>query len=133
MKKNSVYAHTQTKESYSNDKGITAKHWKVYYYLLSVSKFDSQRVEDHRYVYKKDFNISAACRTLGVKSNQTFYNALERLEKHGLVKVKSDYYLLYARNWIDIDKDVLTNLVKYAKTREQDIDLLRTFLILKKT
>jgi len=39
-------------------KKITAKHWKVYYYMLSVSKFNSNKVEDHRYIYKKDFNIS---------------------------------------------------------------------------
>lgn len=130
--KNSVYAQTQTKANYNEDKKITAKHWKIYYYLLSVSKFDADQVEDHRYVYKKDFNISQACRELGIKSTQTFYNAIERLEKHGLVKTSKNNYFLYAKNWISVDKNILSNLVKYSKTREQDIDLLRTFLILKK-
>ena len=132
MSKNTIYAQTQTKDNYLQDKKITAKHWKVYYYMLSVSKFNSDKVEDHRYIYKKDFNISQACRDLGIKSNQTFYNALKRLEAHKLVKVKDDNYFLYAQNWIDINKEVLSALIKYARQEEQDIDLLRTFLILKK-
>ena len=132
MSKNSVYAQTQSKDNYKADRKITAKHWKIYYYLLSVSKFNAEKVEDHRYVYRKDFNITHACRTLGIKSNQTFYNALKRLEEHRLIRVDETCYFLYARNWIEIDKNILGNLVKYSKTREEDIDLLRTFLILKK-
>lgn len=58
MKKNYVYAHTQTRENYTRYKKITAKQWKIYYYLLSVSKFDSRKVEDHRYVYKNSLNIT---------------------------------------------------------------------------
>ena len=132
MSYNQIYAQTQTRENYLEDKKITSKHWKIYYYMLSVSKFNSQFVEQHRYVYKKDFNVSKACRDLGIKSTQTFYNAIKRLQEHKLIKVKDDIYFLYSRNWIEIDKDVLTQLVKYSKTRENDIDLLRTFLILKK-
>ena len=130
--RNSVYAQTQSKENYKADKKITAKQWKIYYYLLSVSKFNVEKVEDHRYVYKKDFNISQSCRVLGIKSTQTFYNALKRLEEHRLLRVNDETYFLYAKNWISVDKNVLGNLVKYSKTREEDIDLLRTFLILKK-
>jgi len=69
---------------------------------------------------------------LGIKSTQTFYNALKRLEEHRLLRVSDEIYFLYAKNWISVDKNVLGNLVKYSKTREEDIDLLRTFLILKK-
>ena len=130
--RNSVYAQTQTKENYQADTKITAKQWKIYYYLLSVSKFNAEKVEDHRYVYKRDFNISQTCRELGIKSTQTFYNALKRLEEHRLIKTTDNVYFLYAKNWISIDKNLLTNLVKYSKVREEDIDLLRTFLILKK-
>ena len=132
MPKNSIYAQTQSKDNYIRDKDIPAKHWKIYYYMLSVSKFNADKVEDHRYIYKKDFNISKACRDLGIKSNQTFYNAIKRLGEKGLIRVNDNNYFLYAKNWVEVDKNVLSNLVSYAKTREQDIDLLRTFLILKK-
>ena len=132
MPKNLIYAQTQSKDNYISDSKITAKQWKIYYYMLSISKFNAEKVEDHRYIYKKDFNISQACRDLGIKSNQTFYNALKRLSEHNLVKVRNDNYFLYAKNWVAINKDVLQNLVRYSKTKEKDIDLLRVFLILKK-
>lgn len=132
MQKDCVYAHTQTKETYKRDKGITAKQWKVYYYLLSVSKFNSNKVEQHRYVYKNSINISQACRDLGIKSTKTFYNALEKLSEVGLIIVCPDFYKIKAKNWVEIDKTILTSLIKCSKTHDQDIDLLRTFLILKK-
>ena len=134
MPKDSIYVQTQDKEVIQTDKGITSKHWKIYYYLLSVSKFNSQRVEDHRYVYKKDFNIAACCRFLGVKSKQTFYNAIQRLHDHHLVTDDGEHYLLYTRTPIDVKIDVLSNLIEYSagKTKEGNIDLLRTYLILKR-
>ena len=55
--KNYVYAHTQTRQDYQKDKKITSKQWQVYYYLLSQSFYDSQAIENHRYIYKKDFNV----------------------------------------------------------------------------
>lgn len=134
MPKDSIYVQTQDKESPKKDKGITSKHWKIYYYLLSVSKFNAQKIEDHRYVYKKDFNISACCRFLGVKSTQTFYNAIQRLREHHLVRDDGDYFILYSRTPIDVKKDVLSNLIEYSagKKKEGNIDLLRTYLILKR-
>ena len=134
MGKDTIYVQTQTKENYKRDKKLTAKQWKIYYYLLSVSKYNSQKREDHRYVYKKDFNISACCRMLGIKSNQTFYNAIAALSKHGLVYDDGAHFLLYYNNWIDINKDVLSNLIDYSngEDREQYIDLLRLYLIFKK-
>lgn len=132
MSKNQVYAHTQTRNNYKEDQKITSKQWKIYYYMLSVSKFNTQKIEDHRYIYKKDFNITQVCRLLGIKSTQTFYNAIKRLTENRLVRDQGEYYFLYAKNWININQDILLNLVDYAKIREQDIDLLRTFLILKK-
>lgn len=133
MAKNSVYAETQTKETCKqNTTRVTATQWKVYYYMLSVSKFDSQNVETHRYIYKNSFNIAQACRDLGIKSVQTFYNAIKRLEERHLVHNTENYYFLYAMNWIEVDRNILSTLLKYAKQREKDIDLLRVFLILKK-
>ena len=138
MGKNSIQVQTQTKENYKSNKKISSKQWKIYYYLLSVSKFDSKSVEGHRYIYRKDFNISKCCRDLGIKSNQTFYNALKALKEYHLVSYNEDYFKLYSTNWIDINQEVLSNLVRYASSedenikRDKHIDLLRTYLILKK-
>lgn len=132
MAKNSIYAHAEDKSNYIRDRKITAKQWKIYYYMLSVSKFDAKRTEKHRYIYRKDFNIAQACRDLGIKSNQTFYNAIEKLEKVGLVSKNDINYYLYSREWVEVNKDTLTNLIKASKNNEGHIDLLRTYLILKK-
>lgn len=134
MGKDSIYVQTQDRLEPKRDKKITSKQWKIYYYLLSVSKFNTEKVEDHRYVYKKDFNISACCKFLGIKSNQTFYNAIKKLSELKLVKDKGEYFLLYTKTPIDIKKEVLTNFVDYSAgiKKEGNIDLLRTYLILKR-
>ena len=129
--KNYVYAHTQTKEDYQEDKKITSKQWQVYYYLLSLSYYDSKSVENHRYVYKKEFNVSAAAKFLGI-SRPTIYTAISNLVKINLLKEKEDVYLIYARNWTKIDNDTLKILLSYSKRNAKNIDLLRTYLIIKK-
>lgn len=134
MPKNSIHVQTEDQRSYKKDKKITTKQWKIYYYLLSISKYNSQDVENHRYVYKKNLNISACCRFLGVKSTKTFYNAIERLRQCHLVLERDNEYLLYTTNWIDINQNVLKTMVEYSagEDKESHIDLLRTYLILKK-
>ena len=133
----SVHAHTQTKMNYQIYKKITAKQWKIYYYLVGISNYNSKRPEDHRYIYRKDINISQICRELGVKSTKTFYNALDKLSEYGLAKATQEYIFLYAEDWVDINREVLLELVKFSAAaendskREQEIDLLRTYLILK--
>lgn len=99
---------------------------------MSISKYNSQKVEDHRYVYKKNINITAMCRECGIKSTKTFYNAIERLSIYGLVKDNNDSYLLYAPDWIEISPRTLTALLAHTGNAAEDIDLLRTYLILKK-
>lgn len=133
MGKNQVYAQTQTRDNMKLMKKITAKQWKIYYYLLSLSKYNSQKVENHRYLYKSSINITKTCKLLGIKSNQTFYNAIERLEKVHLIRKTDDYFYIYAPDYVEVDKDVLVNLISYSITKNDDeIDLLRTYLILKK-
>lgn len=57
-KKDEILAETQTRDNYLKDKKITAKQWKIYFYLLSISKYNSEKKENHRYVYKNSINIA---------------------------------------------------------------------------
>lgn len=130
--KNYVYAHTETKEKdNTKTKKITSKHWQVYYYLLSISYYDSVNREDHRFVYKDKFNINAAAKFLGI-SRATVYNALDALNKAGLVTTNGESYLIYAKTWVKVELDTLKILLSCSKTTSKNIDLLRTYLILKK-
>lgn len=133
MNKNYVQAHAEDRNTYKNFEKITSKQWQVYYYLLSISYYNSQEVEDHRYVYKNNFNVSAAARFLGI-SRPTIYRAIEALETYNLVresKMKNAYYI-YSRGFVEINKDTLSGLIQYSKICPKNIDLLRVYLILKK-
>lgn len=130
-----IRVQTQSKGDTTSHNGvnkITSKHWKIYYQLMSLSKYNSIDVEDHRFVYKKDINISDLCRKNGIKSNKTFYNAIDRLSQWGLVRDNGKYFLLYAPDWVEVCPSTLTTLLFYAGTAAEHIDLLRVFLILKK-
>lgn len=72
------------------------------------------------------------CKECGIKSTKTFYNAIERLSAYGLVKDNNNTFLLYAPDWIEISPRILTALLAHTGNTAEDIDLLRTFLILKK-
>lgn len=131
MAKSYVYAQTQTKENYKSDTSITSKQWQIYYYLLSISNYNSKSIENHRYVYKKNFSVSAAAKFLGI-SRPTIYTALSNLELSGLVISQEDYYLLYSKNWVKINNNTLKALLGFSAKASRKIDLLRVYLILKK-
>ena len=110
--KNYIYAQAQTKENYMRYKKITAKQWQTYYYLLSISFYDSQSVEEHRFIYKKDLNIAQTARFLNI-SRPTVYTALKNLELTGLIKEHERYYTIYAHEWVKIDKIQSDEVLKY--------------------
>lgn len=135
MTKSHVYAQvstTQNKKSYS---AITSKQWQVYYYMLSISLYNSTKREDHRYLYKDKFNISAAAKFLGI-SRTTIYKALDALRATRLV-VPDDlnhltYYKIYARDFVSISTETLRGLLRFSRQSNKNIDLLRTYLYLKR-
>lgn len=131
MSKDSVYAHTQTKDNYKRYRSITAKQWQVYYYLLSISKFDAQRVEDHRFIYKNEINISAASKFLNI-SRPTFYTAITNLCQSGLLRDYGYSYSIYARDYVEIHCNTLRYLLSLSKEKALNIDILRVYLYLKK-
>ena len=95
IKKNYIYAHAETKITSKENKKLTAKHWKIYYYLLSLSKYNVKTVENHRYVYKSSINVSKFCKDLGIKTRQTFYNAINKLKDCRLIRETEGCYLIY--------------------------------------
>lgn len=100
---------------------------------MSLSKFNARKVEDHRYVYYNSIVKTEFCEDIGIKSTNTFYDAIRKFEKLGLlVDCKEEgYYLLYVQNWVEVKIDTLVPLLNWAKVKEDEIDLLRVFLVLK--
>ena len=57
MSKNTrgVKAYISDSNTTNCAKGIPKKHWVVYYYLLSISKWNYKDKEQHRYVYYSNY------------------------------------------------------------------------------
>lgn len=118
-----IHNKTEAAQSY---KKITEKQWTVYYYLLSVSIYNSKDRENHRYVYKSSINISLISKNLGI-ARSTFYKAIEALEKFNLIRTFPEYYTLkLPRTYAEISRKLLSQLLSYRK--ELTVDLLRTYL-----
>lgn len=111
-----------------DDLKLSDKQFTVYYYLLSISKFN-QYEENHRYVYKNSFNVQKACKMLGL-SKSTFYKAIDALCDCDFVQKFKDYYLLYAPHckYADINLSILSGLLMFRKFT--GVDLIRTYLVL---
>ena len=138
MSKNTrgVKAYISDSNTTNCAKGIPKKHWVVYYYLLSISKWNYKDKEQHRYVYKKDVNISEISKRLKV-SRTTYYSAIEYLINNNTIiedSCNDKYYKLpsYPKCYANIQPYVLKELLAYSIESNIGIDLLRTYLILKK-
>lgn len=110
---------------------LTDNQWTVYYYLLSISRFNKE--EMHRYIYKNSFSITETSKRLGI-SKQTFYNSLATLKKRGLIVIMENwnYYVIpnVYEDFADIKLYILEGLLAIRKF--VGIDLLRTYLIFTK-
>lgn len=130
MAKQEIRAETQIKGT-PIFKGITTKQWQVYYYMLNMSNFDKDTVENHRYLYKNKLNISQASKFLHI-SRPTIYKAIENLKKCKLIEEQTKKYLFYNYNWININKETLTTFINQTELNTEKTNLLRIYLILKK-
>lgn len=109
---------------------ITARQWKVYYYIWCNSGIWT----DGPHLYKKDFNISKCCKTTGIKSVATFHSAIEVLKEKELIKETEDEYLVNSDFMIGANIEDICRLIDYSVRihKENNIDLLRTYFIVRK-
>lgn len=75
------------------DKKLSVKQWLVYYYLMSICKWNGVDNERHYYIYKNTLNVSAAARLLSI-SRTTFYKALENLKEMFILEEFDKYYIV---------------------------------------
>lgn len=125
-KKIRVIANDGMEKHYSQ---ITDKQWSVYFYFVSNSLQNFSK-EKRRFVDKKEINITAASKLLGI-TRPTFYKALSQLEQYNLIT--SDEYYYYISNpktYVETYLETIIYLLKYRKY--MGIDLLRTYILLKK-
>lgn len=108
---------------------LSDNQWNVYFYLLSVSDYNSLQREDHRYVYKSELSPSKIAKAFGF-TPRTYYNIIEALRKKKLIIEETNYYLFPLPSvYATIPKKLLAQLLAYRKI--VSIDLLRTYLLFK--
>lgn len=118
----------EIKKEISFQKKLTDKQWLVYYYLMSICKWNGKDNERHYFVYKNTFNISAASRLLTI-SRPTFYKALENLKKLGIVIEEDKWYIIeIPQIYAAVDQKIIAFLLQFQKYL--GVELIRTYVIL---
>ena len=64
---------------------FTNKQLAVYYWLISKAYYNSEKREDHYYIYNSDINYSKMARELGIGSVNTIKAALDKLEMYNYI------------------------------------------------
>ena len=107
---------------------LTDKQWLVYYYLMSICKWNGKDNERHYFIYENAMNISAASRLLSI-SRPTFYKALENLQKMDIVIKQENYYIIRIPEiYAAVDQKTITFLLKFQKFL--GVELIRTYVVL---
>ena len=107
---------------------LTEKQWLVYYYLMSICKWNGKDNERHYFIYENAMNISAAARLLSI-SRPTFYKALENLQKMNIVIKEENFYIIRIPEiYAAVDQKTITFLLQFQKYL--GVELIRTYVIL---
>lgn len=107
---------------------LSVKQWLVYYYLMSICKWNGVDNERHYYIYKNTLNVSAAARLLSI-SRTTFYKALENLKEMFILEEFDKYYIVkIPQTYAAVDQKTLSFLLQYQKFL--GVELIRTYVIL---
>lgn len=107
---------------------LTEKQWLVYYYLMSICKWNGKDNERHYFIYKNAFNISAASRLLAI-SRPTFYKALENLKNMEIVIEEDKWYIIkIPQIYAAVDQKTIAFLLQFQKYL--GVELIRTYVIL---
>lgn len=92
---------------------LTQKQWSVYYWLVVKSYWNSNKKEQHYFLYSSDFSYSEIKKELGIKDNRTIKSAMEKLELYNKINIVGD--IIYIPH-PDLYTYLSINLIKYLLT-----------------
>ena len=64
---------------------LTPKQYLVYSYLVSISKWNANKAEQHYYTYKNSYVLNNVCKDLGLSAN-TWRSSIKILEEKGYIE-----------------------------------------------
>lgn len=114
----SVYQRKVEALSYENGEKsvLTTKQYLVYAYLLSISKWNANRKEDHYYVYKNSFVISEVIAQLGITA-PTWRSAIKKLCELNYIEESEDkkiYYLSLPYYYAPLELNLIKFLLRFG-------------------
>lgn len=68
---------------------LTPKQYLVYSYLVSISKWNANKAEQHYYTYKNSYVLNDVCKDLGLSAN-TWRSSIKILEEKGYIEIGID-------------------------------------------
>lgn len=109
---------------------LTTKQYLVYSYLMSISKWNPKRREDHYYVYKNSFTVVGACKKINI-SQPTWRTAIEKLWKLGYIEDGGDYYeILMPEVYAPLDINLIRFLLPFGSTIQNGGNIISVYSII---
>ncbi len=108
-----------TESLYNNNKiKLTNIQWKLYYYLISISK--------DNFISMKNFKKENCCKALNTNLT-TYYKAIKALTTHRLITVYNSSIIInnITDNFVEIELSIFKALLYFSK----NADLIRLYLI----
>ena len=100
---------------------LTPKQYLVYSYLVSISKWNANKAEQHYYTYKNSYVLNDVCKDLGLSAN-TWRSSIKILEEKGYIEIGRDekgkeiYYKLFIPySYVALHIDVIKFLLRQQK------------------
>lgn len=110
---------------------FTAKQLAVYYWLVSISYYNSYQKEKHYFLYLKDISYNKIARELGIGSSNTVKSAIQKLAKEHYISLEEGVIKIPHKNAYTY---LNTKLIKFllAWSTELGAELLLYYSVLKR-
>lgn len=130
----SVYQRKVEALSYeAEEKSIlTSKQYLVYAYLLSVSKWNAERKEDHYYVYKNSFTIKDAIALIGI-SAPTWRSTIKKLCDLGYIKESADkksYLISLPQYYAPLELNLIKFLLSFGAALKNGENIVSVYSVI---
>lgn len=111
---------------------LTTKQYFVYAYLLSISKWNANRKENHYYVYKNSFTIKNATTQLGI-SAPTWRAAIKKLCDLGYIEESEDkkvYYIHFPHYYAPMELNLIKFLISFGAAIKNGQHIVSVYSVL---
>lgn len=120
----------------SKEKGfvkLTSKQWSVYYWLTIKAYWNSDKKEQHYFVYMDSFSLAEIRKDLNIKDNRTIKSAMEKLELYNKINIVNNIiYIPHPDLYTYLSIDLTSYLLNLCSAANISSELIVAYSILKR-